>query len=360
MTSKQLIFRVAEVAGALCLMLLLILWMSGAFAEKIEPGVVEAQGPVVAEDVSTAVAEEAAVPVVEEAAGTVQAERKTVISSRITALIENVLVRAGDVVAAGDPLIRLDDRDLTTRMEEARRGADAAAAERVRTERNLRRAKSLLTQGVVSQGEYDQAEAAFKVADAEWARAQQALQGAEVALSFTVLRAPVDGRIVDRLADSGDMALPGKPLLSLYDPTALRIEVQVRESLVSRLSIGQSLRVRLAVVDEAIEGTVDEIVPQAEAGSRTFLVKVGLPRRAGVYTGMFGRVEIPAGERRRTLIPTAAIEHVGQLDFVRVLDPDRRPERRLVTLGPQTDDGRVEVLSGVRQGERLVLRGGGT
>jgi RND family efflux transporter MFP subunit len=356
MSSKQLILRIAEAAGALCLMLLLVLWMSGAFADKIEPGVVEEATGAVPEGVPTAVAEEVAVPVVEEAAGTVQAERKTVISSRITALIREVLVRAGDVVAAGDPLLRLDDRDLTTRMEEARRAVEAAAAERAKTERDLLRAKSLLQQGVVSRGEYDQAEAAFKVADAGLARAQQALQGAEVALSFAVLRAPVDGRIVDRLADSGDMALPGKPLLALYDPSALRIEVQVRESLVGGLAIGQSLHVRLAVVDEAIEGTVDEIVPQAEAGSRTFLVKVGLPKRAGVYTGTFGRVEIPAGARQRTLIPSSAVERVGQLTFVRVLQPDRRSARRLVTLGPATQDGRVEVLSGVRKGEVLLLQ----
>jgi RND family efflux transporter MFP subunit len=355
MPSKQLMIKLAEAAGALCVMLVLILWMSGACTDKIEPGVVEGRAALVPEDARTAVAEEATVPVVEEAAGTVQAERKTVVSSRITALIRQVLVRAGDVVATGDPLIRLDDRDLTSRLEEARRAVEAAAAERARTERNLSRAKSLLQQGVVSQGEYDQAEAAFKVADAELARAQQGLQGADVALSFTILRAPVDGRIVDRLADSGDMALPGKPLLSLYDPSALRIEVQVRESLVSGLTTRQSLRVRLAVVDEVIEGTVDEIVPQAEAGSRTFLVKIGLPKRAGVYTGMFGRVEIPAGERRRTLIPSSAVERVGQLAFVQVVQADRRSARRLVTLGPTTEDDRVEVLSGVRTGEALLL-----
>lgn len=356
MSSKQMMIRLAEAAGALCFMLVLLLWMSGAFAEKIEPGVVEERAPVVPEGAPTAVVEDVTVPVTEEAAGTVQAERKTVVSSRITAVISDVLVHAGDIVAAGDPLIRLDDRDLTTRMEEARRSVEAAAAQRAKTERDLQRAKALLRQGVLSRGEYDQTEAAFKVADAELARAQQALQGAEVALSYTVLRAPVDGRIIDRFADSGDMALPGKPLLALYDPTALRIEVQVRESLVSDLTIGQPLRVQLGAVAETIDGTVDEIVPQAEAGSRTFLVKVGLPKRAGIYTGMFGRVQIPAGERQRTLIPSSAVDRVGQLTFVQVVQPDRRTVRRLVTLGPAMEDGRVEVLSGVREGEVLLER----
>ena len=176
-----------------------------------------------------------------------------------------------------------------------------------------------------------------------------------MSLTYTVIKSPVAGRVTERFADPGDTALPGKPLLSLYDPTALRIEVPVRESLVSLLSIGQSVRVRLGSETDTIEGTVDEIVPQAEAGSRTFLVKVGLSKRPGIYTGMFGRVLLAAGERKRVLVPEAAVERVGQLIFVHVLGADRRIERRLITLGPPAGDGRIEVLSGLRPGDVVLL-----
>jgi multidrug efflux pump subunit AcrA (membrane-fusion protein) len=157
------------------------------------------------------------------------------------------------------------------------------------------------------------------------------------------------------LADQGDTALPGEPLLSLYDPTALRIEVPVRERLVGSLNIGQRLQVRLGTDAGPIEGVVDEIVPQAEAGSRTFLIKVSLPRQEGMYTGMFGRVLIPAGERKRLLIPTASVDRVGQLDFVGVVGKQGQRTRRLVTLGPPADQDRVEVLSGLRPGETVLL-----
>jgi hypothetical protein len=110
----------------------------------------------------------------------------------------------------------------------------------------------------------------------------------------------------------------------------------------------------LQIVIDMPEGTTLE--PQAEAGSRTFLVKVGLPRREGVYTGSFGRVIIPAGKRERLLVPAAAVERIGQLTFVTTVDEERRASRRLVTLGPAIGDDHYEVLSGLRAGENVLLR----
>jgi RND family efflux transporter MFP subunit len=307
-------------------------------------------------DAPVALVARTVIPVIEEAAGTVQAERRTLISSRIVAAIRELRVAAGAQAEAGDVLIVLDDRELVARAAEARRAAEAAAAARARIEADFRRAQELLRTGVVSRSEFDQAESAFKVADADLERARQALQAAEVALSYTEIRAPVSGRVVDRLADPGDTALPGQPLLALYDPSALRIEVPVRESLVTQLKVGDRLQVRLGGDPSAIDGTVDEIVPQAEAGSRTFLVKVGLPKRNGIYTGMFGRVLIPAGQRERILVPQASVRRVGQLAFVDVVANDRAVARRLVTLGPTVPPDRLEVLSGLRAGETVLRR----
>ncbi len=356
MSGKRFLRTAAEVIAALAAMVLLILWMSGVFGHKIPPGEVEAAEEMAPANAPTALVEEAEVPVVEEAAGTVQAARKTVASSRIMATIRDILAHAGDQVKEGDVLITLDSRELEARVQEAERAVQGAEASRAKAESDFRRAKSLVARGVVSQSEYDQAAAAFHVADAAYESAQKALQGAQVGMSYAEIRAPVTGRIIDRFADPGDTALPGKPLLSLYDPTALRLEVPVRESLVAGLHLDDQLRVRLGTDEETIEGTVDEIVPQAEAGSRTFLVKVGLPKRPGIYTGMFGRLIIPAGSRRRVLVPQAALERVGQLQFAYVVtEPNRQLERRLVTTGPAAGDSRVEVLSGLRPGEKVLL-----
>lgn len=355
MMNRRSIVVAAQAVGALGGMLLIILWMAGVFGEKIQPGTVEARAGTAPAGAATAAVESAVVPIIEEAAGTVQAERKTVVSAQFVAVIREVRVRAGDHVAAGDPLIVLDDRELVARAQEARRAVEGAQAARDKADGDLQRAKRMLATKVISQSEFDQTESAFKVADAALEGARQGRQAAEVAQTYATIRAPVTGRIIDRLADPGDTALPGKPLLSLYDPAALRIEVPVRESLVTRLAVGASIPVRLGANVETIDGTVDEIVPQAEAGSRTFLVKVGLPRREGLYTGMFGRVLIAAGERTRMLIPQAAVTQVGQLTFVDVVGAERAVMRRLVTLGPSLGDGRVEVLSGLRVGDTVLV-----
>jgi RND family efflux transporter MFP subunit len=355
MKRKTALLSAVRAAAAAGVLALIVLWMAGAFVEKVEPGAVETSGRVLPAGGETAeiVAEEVAV--IEEAAGTVQAARRTLVSARILAVIAAIKVRAGDTVAEGDALVELDGRALQAQVEQARRALDAAQAAFARSRGDFERAERLHRQGVVSRSEFDQAESAFRIADAERARADQALQEAEVARSYATIVAPASGRVIDRLADPGDTAVPGKPLLSLYDPTALRIEVPLRESLVGRLRVGDPIEVRMGTSQESIVGTVDEIVPQAEAGSRTFLVKIGLPKREAIYTGMFGRAIIPSGTRERVAVPAGAVERVGQLAFVHVVGAGGRMARRLVTLGPPIPPGKIEVLSGLRPGERVRI-----
>ncbi len=338
--------------AALLGMLLLILWLAGAFAERIESGPARRVRPTVGPDAPLAVATLIIDPLIEEAAGTVQAQRRTLVSARMLATIAAVRVRAGEAVGAGDVLIELDAREPSARVEEARGAVRGAEAEQTRRAADLARAQVLIRRGAISQSEFDQAQAAARVADASAAGAREALSAAQVALSYTRITAPVSGRVVDRYAEPGDTAVPGQPLLALYDPVALRIEVPVRESLLTRLHVGDTLEVRIG--ERVFAGVVDEIVPQAEVGSRTFLVKIGLPREAGLYTGMFGRALIRTGERERLFVPALAVERVGQLDFATVVDADGGLGRRLVTLGSPAGD-QVEVLSGLRPGERVLL-----
>jgi multidrug efflux pump subunit AcrA (membrane-fusion protein) len=136
----------------------------------------------------------------------------------------------------------------------------------------------------------------------------------------------------------------------------LRVEAPVRESLAVALGVGQSLRVQVPAVDATLEGEIDELVPFAEPGARSVLVKIRLP--AGderLFAGMFARVAVPAGQRRRLLVPAAAVERIGQLEFVDVVGEDGAHARRLVTTGEPAEGGRVEILSGLRSGERIWL-----
>lgn len=348
------VLLVARSLAATIVLILIVLFMSGAFADKITPGVLAEEGRRVPPLARTVTVREQPLAVFEQATGTVEAQRRTTVSSRILATIDRILVRAGDEVRQGDPLIELDAAELDARVSEAHRAVDAAAADEARRSADLHRAAALLRTGVLSRGEYDQTEAAARVAEADLERARDVLDRAEINRTYATIRAPVSGKVVDRMAEPGDTATPGTPLLSLYDPSALRIEVPVRESLVSRVLPGTSLTIEIGDGGK-LDGVVDEIVPYAEVGSRTFLVKIGLPHRDDVYAGMFGRVFIPTGERVRLLAPSTAIERIGQLEFATVVNDQGRPLRRLVTTGAQPDGEDVEVLSGLAAGESLLL-----
>lgn len=355
--ARVLLLGAARAVGALVALVLIVMFMSGAFRTRIAPGVLEAAAATIAEGTETATVAAATVPVHEEATGSVQAEHRTTVSARILAVIDQILVRAGDEVRRGDPLIQLDAAELRARVDEAERAVDAASANHRRRAADLERARRLVRDGVMSRSEFDQTEAAARIAEAELEQVRESLSRARINVGYATIASPVTGKVVDRLADPGDMAIPGTPLLSLYDPSALRIEVPVRESLVARLRIGDEIAVRIGDRAETVIATVDEIVPQAEPGSRTFLVKLGMPPREDVYAGMFGRILIPAGERERVLVPRAAIERIGQLEYATVVAADGSLSRRMVRVGRPTADGQYEVLSGLAAGERVVLYG---
>ncbi|MEZ4334264.1 MAG: efflux RND transporter periplasmic adaptor subunit [Myxococcota bacterium] len=296
---------------------------------------------------------EARGPAFEWASGSVASARHTVVASRVLATIEDVRVRAGAEVARGDLLVVLDARDLAARVEEAGQAHAAAKAQRTLAEREDERQMRLLAEGVGTVQERDRAAAALRVARAEVARTEQAIEAARIARSHAEIRSPVSGRVVDRLAEPGDTATPGKPLLRLYDPSVLRVEAPVRESLAVKLHLGQALPVEVESLDLRVEGEVDEIVPFAEAGARTLLVKVRLPADERLYAGLFARVAIPAGERTRVLIPASAVVREGQLEQVWMAEGSGAAELRAITTGERQADGRIEVLSGLRAGERI-------
>jgi RND family efflux transporter MFP subunit len=345
--------RAAEAVAGVAVLSLAVAWLSGGCEERIAPGVApEASGAPVA---ASAPARALRGPEVEWASGAVESARRTAVASRILARIEEVRVAAGSEVSEGDLLVRLDARELSARVrevEEALRGA-RATLELARTERE--RAARLLAEGVGTRQALDRAEGELGVARAEVDRLTESAREARAALSQSEIRSPVSGRVVDRLAEPGDTAVPGRPLLRIYDPSVLRVEVPVRESLAIRLEVGRTIDVRIPSLEQELAGVIDEIVPFAEPGARTLLVKIRLPQDARLFAGMFARAAIPAGLVERVVVPRAAVERVGQLAFVAVVDEEGRARRRLVTTGPETGEDGIEILSGLAPGERVAL-----
>ncbi len=348
---KNLLTFALGIAG----LALFLAWMGGAFHHKVLPGdkpveKASAHG----RDLVQVTAEQSVDA--QNAVGTVQPRRRTEIASQVLANIREIKSRPGDKVAAGELLILLDDRELLAQQREALASQAAADADLVTRRGDLARARALRGSAALSVDEFARIEGAFKVAEAQVKRVHETISRIEVQLSHTRINAPTAGIIGDRFAEPGDLAAPGKPLLTFYEPENLELHASVPESLATGLVLGQSLLVRVDAGNYTTQATIREIVPQADPTSRSVLVKLTLPKigSAPLLPGMYGRVSIPVGRSERIWIPTQAVRNLGQLDLVETVDADNRLTRRFVRLGRE-DRGRVEVLSGLKAGERIAL-----
>lgn len=332
---------------------------------------------------STVTAELTELPRLHEAVGTVKARTDIRVEAQVTGRVAQVLVRPGDKVKEGDKMIVLDSAASQTRVDRAKQAAltavsltaqardvlNAAQAQFSKSESTYRRMKQLADQKVVTAEEVEQAENAYLQAQASLGQAKEglaaakaregeaakAVQEAAIGLGYTTILAPADGEVAQRQAEPGDLAFPGKELLTLQTGGSLRMEAMVRESLIGQVHIGDTLEVIVSALEGtgAMLGTVDEIEPLADPVTRSFLVKARLPEMGGLYPGMFGRLLIPLGKREVVLAPRVAVRTVGQLETVMVKSGDNWENVYVRTGAPYGD--KVEILSGLSGGETLGI-----
>lgn len=277
----------------------------------------------------------------EDVVGTVRPKLSAVIEAKISGRIEQMLVVPGQTVKVGERLVQLDAHEIQSRL-------DQAAASRQQAESDFKRASDLKQQKILSQSEFDTAQSRFRVAVAAEAEVK-------TMLGYTEIIAPFDGVITRKLADVGDLAMPGKPVLQMENPNALRLEADVPEALIENLKLGDLLAVRIAAVAGEIQGAVAELSPAADPNSRTFLVKLDLPSAPGLRSGQFGRVTVQVGEVKAIRVPAAAVIQRGQMELVFVV-ANGRAELRLVKTGRHAGD-ELEIVSGLNSGEQIVTEG---
>ena len=308
------------------------------------------------------------VPLNVRSTGTVHARQTSVVSAQVMGRVQQVLVREGDNVRAGQTLVVLDDAAMRSTVEQAQAGVKAAQNAQLAAQTNaalatstLGRYKQLESQKSVSPQEMDEvsrrAEAAVANLDAvraqtDAARAQES--GARTMMSYTRLVAPFSGVVTGRMADPGTMAAPGVPLLQVDQAGGLQLQVTVDESVIGVVRKGRKVQV---VIDGAgstsVAGTIQEIVPAADPSTHSFLVKIDLPALSQLRAGMYGTTEIANGTRQAILVPRTAVVMRGSLACAYVLDSKGIAQLRYLTPGAQQGD-LIEVLSGVSSGEKLV------
>lgn len=335
----------------IALLLLIIAWMAGTFREKIQPGTQTLESSAGAEPF---IAEEVEVLVTEPVPANIGARQATTISSRVLARITQIAVRAGDSVTQGQLLLELESSDLQSRLEQSREQVRAAQARLTEARQGLERAEQLSEQDLIADALLDEARSRYDSLTAEAASAQQAVKEAEIGISYTAIRSPIDGRVVERFAEPGDTASPGDKLLSLYNPLSLRIEAAVREALALPLTLGQELLVEIPSLDKTLPAQIEELVPAADPGARSFMVKARIDYDDRLLPGMYARLLVPADTEKLILIPERYVREYGQLDVIWVQAQDR-VDRRFVRMGREMQPGMREVISGLEAGETIVL-----
>ena len=328
--------------------------------------------PEIVRAISVLAVQQANVPDLLEAVGTVRAAQTSDASSQMMGNIVEIRAHEGDRVQRGQVLAVIDDSQPRASVDRATAAELAAQQQRMGAdsdlalaESTLKRYQTLFEKKSVSPQEFDEVKAREQAAIARrgmaksgQAHAQAALSQARTSLDYTRIRAPFDGIVTEKKADSGTLASPGMPIFTVEDVHRYRLEANVNESDLQYVRTGQPVSVVIDVFGNAgLNGKVVQIVPAADPASRTFLVKIELPTDTRLRSGLFGRAQFSRGERQALLIPRSAVVERGQLQGIYVLDQNKVAGLRYITLGkPSGAD--VEVLSGLQSGERLVAKPG--
>jgi RND family efflux transporter MFP subunit len=307
-----------------------------------------------------------------EAVGTVRATQSSQIASQTMGNITEIRAQEGDRVQSGQVLAVIDDSQPRAAMEQSAAAVTAAQKEVSSAESDLSLAQSTLKRyqqlyekKSISPQEFDEiksrsqgAEARRDMARAGEAQAAAALTQSRTSLANTQVRAPFAGVVTEKKADAGAFASPGMPLFTLEDTRSYRLDAIVNESDIRLVRVGEAVPVLLDSVESGeFRGRVAQIVPAADPASRSFLVKIELPADARFRSGLFGRARFPRGTRAALLIPRTTIVERGQLRGVFVIDAKQIAQLRYVTLGMASGE-KVEVLSGLQDGERLIAAPG--
>jgi len=302
------------------------------------------------------------------ASGYVAAQRKAAVASKATGRLEWLGVEEGSAVKKGQVIARLENKDVLAANDQAVANVSTSMAELDDARQNFSRMKELRDKGFVSQAEYDTADTRLKRSQAQVTAAEAGLRSAEVAVEYTLIRAPFDAVVLTKNADVGDIVTPlgaaanaKAAVVTIADLASLQVEVDVSESNLSKVRAGQPCEITLdALPDARFRGAVHMIVPTADRTKASVMVKVRFtnidPRVLPEMSARVAFLERPvadAEQQPRTAVSPAAVADRDGKKVLFVVKDDRAVET-VVTVGGKLGDA-VEVLSGANPGDKVVL-----
>jgi RND family efflux transporter MFP subunit len=294
-------------------------------------------------------------PTYHAAPATVVARERVEVTSRLMGYIRDIAVVEGQTVKAGQRLFTVDPVDVEGQVELARHAVQQAEDAWRDAVADHDRHANLFKEDVVTRQQYEKMKLNRDLAATRLAQAKAQLATATGQLRYAAVSAPMSGVITRKLADRGDLAAPGQPVLVLESAGPKQVETQVPEDVLARIKPGQVIQVEVDGLDRPIEARVARTSPAADPQSRTFLVKLDVAAEA-LRSGTFARALFPLEARQAIAIPASALVRRAGIEGVFVVDGESVARFRMVRSG-EARDGRVEIQAGLEAGERYVAEG---
>lgn len=287
--------------------------------------------------------------------GVVEAVMQSTLSSQIAGRVLSLNVKAGDRIKAGQVLATIDDRETQTGVLRSQAQLQQSDAELRQLQIALKRTQDLKAQGFVSAAALDLAEAQYKAAQAGRDSAGATTQQAKVAQSYSKITAPYDAWVLETSAQAGDLALPGKPLMTVYAPQPLRVVMQWPASEKNSLPKLQDIQIQMGT--ETVKPVAMQVMPNADGVSQTIGIKLDLPRTGVALQaapGMQVRVRTAGIAQAKGLVPASAILRRGEITAVYVAQGNGFA-MKLVRLGADHGSAGVEIWAGLKEGELIAV-----
>ena len=287
---------------------------------------------------------------------TVEAVRQSTVTAQVSGRVSAVNFDAGDYVKAGAVIVRLSAQELSSAVAGSQAQVAQAQANLANARASYERQQQLFQQKFISQAALDRATAEFRAAEAA-ARAARAGVGQSAALSsYTVITAPYSGVVAARHVEVGESVMPGKPLMTGFDPKDMRVIANVPQYKLAEIKASPRVAVEIPSLNKWIDASGVTILPAADAATHTVKVRIDLPANLeGVIPGMFARAHFSVGSARKLIIPAAAVVRRSEISAVYVVGKDSRVSLRQIRLGVPTARGQVEVLAGLDAGDVIAL-----
>jgi len=288
-----------------------------------------------------------------EAAGTAAPVRQATLSTRLMGTVLAVSAQAGDAVARGEPLVRIDARDLAARQVQVEASVAGAEAAQREAQTQATRMRALFVDSAATQAQLDAAESGLAQANAALRAAHAGTAELGATQAYAVVRAPFNGIVTARLVDPGAFAAPGTPLMTVQDPSQLRISANVTPDIARGVRRGQHLDA--TVEGRQVDAVVEGVIPAASGNLTTINALIANPARS-ILAGSAATLLVPGGTHTTPVVPAAAVFHQGDLTGVTVRTA-RGDETRWIRPGRQIGD-LIEVNAGVRAGDQVVVPNG--